>query len=94
VSERIARRLCIHGRVQGVYYRGWAVEAAGKLGVDGWVRNRTDGTVEALVTGPEEAVEAMIAACRKGPPSAWVDRVEVEEARGIVADGFVQKPTV
>jgi len=93
-EDRIARRLRIHGRVQGVYYRGWTVETAEKLGLDGWVRNRMDGTVEALVAGPAVAVEALIAACHKGPPAARVDLVEVEEAIGIVASGFTQKPTV
>ena len=91
---RIARRLRIHGRVQGVYYRGWTIDAAEKLGLDGWVRNRMDGTVEALVAGPAIAVEALIASCRKGPSAARVDLVEVEEAIGIVAGGFTQKPTV
>jgi acylphosphatase len=94
IEERIARRLRIHGRVQGVYYRGWTVETAQKLSLDGWVRNRQDGTVEALAVGPCEKVEALIAACRKGPPAARVDQVEVEEAIGIVASGFTQKPTV
>ena len=93
-EDRIARRLRIHGRVQGVYYRGWTVEAAEKLGLDGWVRNRMDGSVEALVAGAPVAVEAIIAACHKGPPAARVDLVEVEEAIGIIAAGFTQKPTV
>jgi acylphosphatase len=93
-EDRIARRLRIHGRVQGVYYRGWTVDAAAMLGLDGWVRNRMDGTVEALVAGPQASVEALIEACRKGPPAARVDLVETEEAIGIVASGFTQKPTV
>jgi acylphosphatase len=94
MTERVARRLRIHGRVQGVYYRGWTVEVATMLGLDGWVRNRMDGTVEALLAGSAEAVEAMIVACYKGPRAAQVDLVEVEEAIGIVASGFTQKPTV
>lgn len=93
-EDRIARRLRIHGRVQGVYYRGWTVEAAEKLGLDGWVRNRLDGTVEALAVGPRTSVETLIVACHKGPPAAQVELVEVEEAQGIVARGFTQKPTV
>lgn len=93
-EERIARRLRIHGRVQGVFYRGWTVNAAEALGLDGWVRNRMDGTVEVLAAGPSAAVEVLIAACRNGPPAARVDLVEVEEAKGIVAKGFTQKPTV
>jgi acylphosphatase len=90
----VARRLRITGRVQGVWYRGWTVEAARSLGLDGWVRNRIDGSVEALAVGPAEAVEQLIRRCAEGPPAARVDRVEVEPAQGIVAAGFVQKPTV
>ena len=90
----VARRMRITGRVQGVWYRGWAVDAAETLDLDGWVRNRMDGAVEALVVGPEAAVEDFIRRCHSGPPAAQVERVEVEEAQGIVAEGFVQKPTV
>ncbi len=93
-EPRVAKRLRIHGRVQGVFYRGWTVDTAEKLGLDGWVRNRLDGSVEVLVAGSPSAVEALIAACHQGPPSARVDLVEVEEAMGIVAEGFTQKPTV
>ncbi|MGD9812512.1 MAG: acylphosphatase [Sphingobium sp.] len=94
IGNRIARRLRIHGRVQGVYFRGWTVETAQQLGLDGWVRNRLDGSVEALAVGPAKAVEALITASHQGPPAARVDHVDVEEAQGIVATGFVQKPTV
>lgn len=90
----VARRLRITGRVQGVWYRGWTVNTARALGLDGWVRNRLDGSVEALAVGPEAAVEELIRRCHEGPPSARVERVEVELAQGIVAEGFVQKPTV
>ena len=93
-SDPIARRLRIHGRVQGVFYRGWTVEAARALGLTGWVRNRADGSVEVLAVGPAAAVEALIRKCHDGPPHASVDRVEVEPAQGIVGPGFVQKPTV
>jgi acylphosphatase len=90
----IARRLRIRGRVQGVSYRWWTVHMACRLGVDGWVRNRKDGSVEALAVGPADAVESLIAKCRHGPDAARVDEVEVEEATGIVPAGFTQKPTV
>ncbi len=76
----IVRRLIIHGRVQGVFYRGWAVEAARRLGLRGWVRNRRDGAVEATIAGEPQEVDAMIAACRHGPRSARVDAVEIAEA--------------
>jgi acylphosphatase len=75
--DAIARRLLIHGLVQGVSYRASAAAEARRLGLDGWVRNRADSTVEALVTGPEEKVEAFTAWARRGPPSARVSRVDV-----------------
>ncbi len=88
------RRLRIYGRVQGVWYRGWTVEAARQLGLDGWVRNRRDGSVEALVQGPEDRIETLIARCRQGPPAARVERVEVEPAeQEEMPDGFEQRPT-
>ena len=90
----IARRLRITGRVQGVWFRGWTVDTARALGLDGWVRNRLDGSVEALAVGPEEAVEELIRRCHQGPPAAQVERVDIEPAQGIVGEGFVQKPTV
>lgn len=90
----VARRLRIIGRVQGVWYRGWAMNAAKALDLDGWVRNRMDGSVEALVVGPEAAVEEFIRRCHRGPSAANVERVDIEPAQGIVAEGFVQKPTV
>lgn len=93
-ETRKAVRLRISGRVQGVWYRGWAVDQAKALGLDGWVRNRLDGTVEALAVGAPQAVDDFIALCHDGPPAAEVAAVEVIEAQGIVTKGFVQKPTV
>lgn len=84
----IGRRARIHGRVQGVFFRNWAVAQARALGLDGWVRNRLDGSVELLAFGPVPAVDALIQLCGKGPPAARVDRVEVEEAGGEPPDGF------
>ena len=94
MTDRTARRLRIHGRVQGVWFRAWTLETAQGLGLDGWVRNRTDGTVEALAVGAPDDIEKLIAACHEGPPAAKVVRVEVEEAKGIVPRGFTKKPTV
>lgn len=94
MTDRIARRLRIHGRVQGVWFRAWMLETAQGLKLDGWVRNRTDGTVEALAVGAPDAVEKLITACHDGPPAAKVECVEVEEAKGIVPRGFTKKPTV
>jgi len=86
-------RLRVHGRVQGVGYRGWSVERAAALRLDGWVRNRSDGTVELALSGPDEAVDAMAAACRRGPRAAEVARVDVADDAEPVAAGFRQSPT-
>ncbi|MBL6081624.1 acylphosphatase [Belnapia sp. T18] len=70
-----AHHLRIEGRVQGVGYRAWMVREARRLGLTGWVRNRTDGSVEAVVAGPEPAVQTLLTACRRGPLAARVDRI-------------------
>jgi acylphosphatase len=90
----IRRRLIVHGEVQGVFYRGWTVDTARALGLDGWVRNRRDGSVEILVAGDEAAVQRLIDRCRGGPPAARVERIEVEEAAEQPAPGFRQRATV
>ena len=86
------RRLVIHGRVQGVGFRASLAWEAQNMGVTGWVRNRRDGTVEAMIQGSDEAVAAMIAWTRRGPPGARVDRVGVELGSGEFT-GFEQYPT-
>lgn len=69
--------LCrVSGRVQGVWFRGWTQEQAVALGLAGWVRNEADGSVAALISGPEDAVERMLGALHDGPLAARVDRVE------------------
>lgn len=68
----IATRVIVEGRVQGVGYRAWVNREAQARGLKGWVRNRADGSVEAVFSGEAEAVAAMIAACRRGPPAAKV----------------------
>ena len=70
--SEFALHLRIEGHVQGVCYRAWAVEQAGNRALRGWVRNRRDGSVEAVVVGPEKAVRSMVAACHEGPPAARV----------------------
>lgn len=75
----VARRLVVSGRVQGVGFRFFAVEAAAIEGLGGWVQNRFDGSVEILVEGDEEAVRRFEAKVRRGPARAWVDRVRIEE---------------
>jgi|TARA_R110002096_G_scaffold428927_1_gene641278 acylphosphatase len=89
-----ALRLLIRGRVQGVFFRDWTVRHANDLQLDGWVRNRTDGTVEVLLVGLEDDVDKMAKLCEVGPPSAKVDEIETTTAMGITKKGFIQKPTV
>lgn len=71
-----AVRVVIEGRVHGVWFRGWTIERATARGLAGWVRNRRDGTVEALFAGPEPEIEAMIAECHVGPPACQVTAVK------------------
>ncbi len=82
------------GRVQGVGFRYWTENTATTLGLDGWVRNRRDGAVEAVFQGEHEAVEAMVEACRAGPRFAQIGRVEVAEDAEPVEAGFWVLPTV
>lgn len=86
------RHLVITGRVQGVGYRHAMVRRASALGVAGWVRNRTDGSVEAVVHGDANAVAAMLAWARRGPRNARVDGIEVGPAEGEFS-GFAARAT-
>ncbi len=81
-------RVRIEGRVQGVWYRGWTVQEAMRRGLRGWVRNRSDGSVEALFAGPQPAVDAMLEACWQGPPAARVARVMATADAEPEAAGF------
>ena len=72
-------QVVISGRVQGVFFRHSTVEAASRLGVAGWVKNRSDGKVEAEAEGPAEAVDAFLAFCRRGPERARVDELLVTD---------------
>ncbi len=87
-------RLRIEGRVQGVGFRMFVERTAAALDLDGWVRNRRDGGVEAVVSGTPAAVEEMIERCHAGPPAARVDRVEVLAEDDPVSPGFSVRPTV
>jgi acylphosphatase len=86
--ERIARYIRVTGRVQGVFFRAWARDEAQTVGVSGWIRNCSDGSVEAQLEGEQDAVEELIDLIREGPPGAEVDRVEVEEADREGLSGF------
>jgi acylphosphatase len=76
IRQNLIRHVMIRGRVQGVGYRAWVEYTALDRDLDGWVRNRRDGSVEAVFAGPADAVTPMIEACRRGPPAARVDTVE------------------
>jgi acylphosphatase len=76
----VHRHVVIRGRVQGVGYRVWMEVTALERGIEGWVRNRGDGSVEAVFGGPEGDVAAMITECRRGPPGAWVEIIDQREA--------------
>ena len=84
----------VTGRVQGVWFRGWTEDQATARGLKGWVRNRRDGSVEALFSGPDATVNDMIEACRRGPSAARVDALTQREADPPAEPGFHQLPTV
>jgi acylphosphatase len=88
----LTRRLVVTGRVQGVGFRMFMTREAQAAGVTGWVRNRRDGTVEAVVQGPATAVERIIAWARKGPPAGRVSELRIEVAEGTF-EGFATLPT-
>ena len=89
----VGRHLLIHGLVQGVGYRNALQAQAARLGLAGWVRNRLDGTVEALVAGPPQAVDALVAWSRRGPWAARVERVDTEAADPPIHATFVRETT-
>ena len=90
----IRRRLIVTGRVQNVFYRDWFVAEARARGLDGWVRNRADGSVEAVIAGAPEMVEAMIAAAGQGPPASRVAAVAVsDDAPAETLAGFAKRAT-
>jgi acylphosphatase len=90
-KEQQARRTVtvkVEGRVQGVFYRAWTYETAQSLGLDGTVRNMSDGSVEAVFSGPEATVADMLKRCENGPPDARVTKVTILKEGGSVAPGF------
>ncbi len=88
----IRRRVVVHGRVQGVFFRDTIRGHAERRGVSGWVRNNADGTVEAVLEGEPDAVERLVELCREGPHGAVVDRVEVHEESAEGLAGFAIRP--
>jgi acylphosphatase len=81
-------QVLISGRVQGVWFRGWTQETARGLGLDGWVRNRRDGNVEAVFSGPSDSVARMLRLCGEGPPGAGVADVEIVQEGGEAPRGL------
>jgi acylphosphatase len=88
VPERIRRRLVVHGRVQGVFFRDSVRRRAETGGVAGWVCNRADGAVEAVLEGPPDAVERVVSFCQSGPRHADVNHVEVRDEKPEGLTGF------
>ena len=87
-------RVTVTGRVQGVWYRAWTVEEARDLGLDGWVRNRRNCSVEAVFSGRSRDVHTMLRLLEEGPPLAAVETVVCEPFAGEIECGFVQRPTL
>lgn len=83
-----AKRLLIAGRVQGVGYRAWMAHKASELGISGWVRNRPDGSVEALIAGDVASVEELARLCRRGPRMAEVSSIDEDLAEAPEQPGF------
>jgi acylphosphatase len=88
VSDRVARRVVVHGTVQGVFFRDSTRRKAQSRGVAGWVTNRGDGAVEAHFEGDPEAVDAMVAFAREGPRGAQVDHADVDDVAVEGLEGF------
>ncbi|KAL2323235.1 hypothetical protein Fmac_027614 [Flemingia macrophylla] len=93
-SSTKTERVVIKGRVQGVFYRNWTIENATQLGLKGWVRNRKDGSVEALFSGSVEAVQEMEQRCRRGPPDALVTGFQVFPSDDDPGTAFHRRPTL
>jgi acylphosphatase len=91
--EVVRRRVVVHGRVQGVWFRESARQRAVQLGVSGWVENRSDGAVEAELEGALEDVATLTAWFRHGPPGAHVERIEIDERTPTGESGFAVAPS-
>jgi acylphosphatase len=88
MTDQICRQVVVRGHVQGVFFRDSVREQAESAGVAGWVRNRSDGALEAVLEGPADAVDRVIAFCREGPPRADVNDVDVSECDPEGLSGF------
>ena len=93
-DQLVAYRVRIEGRVQGVSFRAWTQGEARRHQVSGWVRNRADGSVEALIEGTRSALKVMVEALRRGPPAAKVERLDTQPANPTGAPGFTIEATL
>jgi acylphosphatase len=93
MADRKIVQVLVSGTVQGVWFRAWTVQEAQARGLDGWVRNRRDGDVEAMFAGPATQVDDMIRACHSGPPAAAVSHVSVTASTDDPGRGFRKLPT-
>jgi acylphosphatase len=94
MSELTIFKLRIKGRVQGVGFRDWAIGEANARGLSGWVRNRSDGSVEMLVAGADAMVDDILRALTQGPAHAQVTNIDIRKETELPEPGFVRKPTV
>lgn len=91
----IRRRLVVTGRVQNMFYRDWFAAGARALGLDGWIRNRADRSVEAVVEGPSEMIDSIVAKARQGSPASRVaDVIVSDDAPAETLVGFAKRPTI
>jgi acylphosphatase len=93
-ADHTTLRLRIEGFVQAVGYRHFAIAEAARLGLDGWIRNRSDGTVEAVISGDTASVEKFVQACMRGPKGARVENVELSPADPPQEKGFRRRPSL
>ncbi|HVU22067.1 MAG TPA: acylphosphatase [Rhizomicrobium sp.] len=93
-ADTTSLRLRVEGFVQAVGYRNFIIEEATRLGLDGWVRNRSDGTVEIMVSGATKTVEALVAASMRGPAGSTVKNVELHNAEAPAEKGFHRRPSM
>jgi acylphosphatase len=94
MSDTTIFRLRIKGRVQGVGYREWAIGEATTRGLDGWIRNRSDGSVELLIAGLDATIQEMLSACTRGPDAAQVESIDIVNETEPPPSGFARKPTL
>jgi acylphosphatase len=87
-------RVHVHGFVQGVGFRDYLIVAAQQQSLDGWVRNRADGSVEALVSGPTKSVEIFVASATRGPAGARVSAVDLHNSEPPAEKGFHRRPSI